>query len=85
MIRKLAGGWFPLFGTQMYEYHARGDEGARSLLAGLAVLMIPNPFIISRYGMALRKKSPWARVRVRGDERIERDNPLREWIWRRCR
>jgi len=67
LIRNLAGAGFPLFGTQMY--HRLGNQGATSLLAGLAVLMIPIPFILERYGMKLRRKSPWARVHVEhGDE-----------------
>lgn len=67
LIHNLAGAGFPLFGTQMY--HRLGNQGATSLLAGLAVLMVPIPFILERYGMKLRQKSPWARVHVEhGDE-----------------
>jgi len=67
LIRNLAGAGFPLFGTQMY--HRLGDEGASSLLAGLAVLLVPIPFVLSSYGVRLRRKSPWARQHMEGGER----------------
>jgi len=66
------GAGFPLFGTQMYR--RLGNQGATSLLAGLAVLMVPIPFILGRYGKRLREKSPWAKVHVEGgdgDEPVE--------------
>jgi hypothetical protein len=49
-------------------YRKLGDEGASSLLAGLAVLMIPIPFILGGYGVALRQRSPWARVHIESAE-----------------
>ena len=58
LIRNLAGAGFPLFGMQMY--HRLGNEWATSLLAFLALLLIPIPFVLARYGFRLRKKSPWA-------------------------
>lgn len=62
LIRNLAGAGFPLFGTQMY--HRLGNQGATSLLAGLAVLMVPIPFVLEKYGKRLRLRSPWASVHV---------------------
>ena len=38
-----------------------GNQWAASLLAFLAILLIPIPFILERYGRALRLRSPWAR------------------------
>jgi hypothetical protein len=47
-------------------YNKLGNQGATSLLAGLAVLTIPIPFILRRYGIKLRRRSPWARIHVEG-------------------
>ena len=38
-----------------------GFQWAGSILAFLAVLLVPIPFILERYGRALRLKSPWAK------------------------
>ena len=38
-----------------------GNQWAASLLAFLAVLLVPISFILERYGRALRLKSPWAK------------------------
>lgn len=62
LIRNLAGAGFPLFGTQMYD--RLRNAGASSLLAGLAVLMVPIPFVLGRYGERLRRRSPWASQHV---------------------
>ena len=59
LIRNVAGAGFPLFGEQMFNY--LGNQWAASLLAFLAILLIPIPFILERYGRALRLRSPWAR------------------------
>jgi hypothetical protein len=66
LVRNVAGAGFPLFGTQMY--HKLGNQGATSLLDGLAVLMVPIPFILAKYGRALRERSPWARVHMEDPE-----------------
>jgi hypothetical protein len=50
-----------------------GNQGAISLLADLAVLTIPIPFILRRYGIKLRRRSPWARIHAeRGGEHDEK-------------
>lgn len=59
LIRNLAGGGFPLFGTQLFENE--GYQKAGTILAGLACALIPIPFILERYGKRLRLRSPWAR------------------------
>jgi hypothetical protein len=71
LIRNLAGAGFPLFGTHMY--HRLGKQGATSLLAGLAVLMVPIPFVLARYGESLRKKSKWASGHGEGGSDEEED------------
>ncbi|TAQ86180.1 hypothetical protein B7494_g5474 [Chlorociboria aeruginascens] len=65
-IRNIAGAGFPLFGTQMY--HKLGNQGATALLAALACIMVPIPFILDTYGLKLRERSPWARVHIEGKE-----------------
>ena len=59
LIRNVAGAGFPLFGEQMFTY--LGTQWAASLLAFLAILLVPIPFILERYGRALRLRSPWAK------------------------
>lgn len=54
------------FGTQMY--HRLGSQGATSLLAGLACLMVPILFVLGRYGFQIRKRSPWASIHVEDGE-----------------
>ncbi|BGP55112.1 hypothetical protein JCM8202v2_002707 [Rhodotorula sphaerocarpa] len=52
VIRSLFGAGFPLFATQMY--NTLGTGGASSLLGGLAVLFIPVPFVLIKYGKRIR-------------------------------
>ena len=58
-MRNVAGGGFPLFTQQMFMNE--GYQWAASILAFLAVLLVPIPFILEKYGRALRLRSPWAR------------------------
>ncbi|KAF7193531.1 Major facilitator superfamily multidrug transporter mdrA [Pseudocercospora fuligena] len=58
LIRNLAGAGFPLFGNQMFENE--GYQWAGSILAFLALVMVPIPFILDKYGKRLRQRSPWA-------------------------
>ncbi|KAL9056934.1 MAG: hypothetical protein Q9162_002600, partial [Coniocarpon cinnabarinum] len=58
LIRNIAGAGFPLFGTQMYS--RLGTQWATSLLAFLAILLVPIPFTLSKLGPDLRRRSPWA-------------------------
>lgn len=59
LVRNVAGAGFPLFGQQMFSY--LGNQWAASLLAFLAILLVPIPFILERHGRALRLRSPWAK------------------------
>lgn len=59
LIRNLFGAGFPLFAHSLFTN--LGYEWAGTLLAGLALVLVPIPFILSRYGRVLREKSPWAR------------------------
>ncbi|KAH9985041.1 MFS general substrate transporter [Russula compacta] len=49
---------FPLFANQMY--HTLGTVGATVLLASIATVMAPLPFIFYRIGARLREKSKFA-------------------------
>ncbi|GAA6020209.1 hypothetical protein JCM10207_004371 [Rhodosporidiobolus poonsookiae] len=62
-IRNMVGAVFPLFTAQMYE--GLGVQGAAGLTAGLATLLAATPFIIFRYGGALRARSPFAQELAR--------------------
>ncbi|SCV05554.1 LANO_0H10044g1_1 [Lachancea nothofagi CBS 11611] len=57
-VRSVMGGVFPLFTLQMYR--GMGINWASFLLAMVAMLMIPVPFLFTRYGASLRSKSPYA-------------------------
>ncbi|KAJ6476266.1 major facilitator superfamily domain-containing protein [Mycena sanguinolenta] len=53
--RALVGSIFPLFTLQMY--HGITVQGATSLLAGVAVLLAPIPFVFRAYGTTIRRRS----------------------------
>lgn len=57
-VRSMMSGIFPLFGLQMYK--GMGINWAGFLLAMVAIVMIPIPFLFHRYGPYLRSKSPYA-------------------------
>lgn len=56
-VRNLAGGGLPLFGNQMFQNE--GYQWTGSILAFLALLMVPTPFVMENYGERLRR-SKWA-------------------------
>lgn len=49
---------FPLFGTYMFK--GMGYQWAGTLLAALATLAVPGPFILYKYGPTIRKNSKFA-------------------------
>ncbi|KAF8912981.1 hypothetical protein CPB84DRAFT_495877 [Gymnopilus junonius] len=55
VIRSMFGAAFLLFADNMYE--ALNPRWASSVLGFIAILMIPIPFILKRYGPLLRKRS----------------------------
>ncbi|KAJ8591494.1 MFS general substrate transporter [Rhizopogon salebrosus TDB-379] len=58
VVRSLFGAVFPLFATQMY---ARlGPQWASTLLGFIALILMPTPFVLSKYGPVLRIKSKYA-------------------------
>lgn len=71
LVRNTAGAGFPLFGRQLFEN--LGYQWAASLLAFLALLLMPIPFILARYGSKLRKKSPWASRHITQEPQDEED------------
>lgn len=50
-----------------------GYRWAGSLLGFLALLLMPIPFVLARWGRTLRKKSPWAREHMDDLEDDEMD------------
>lgn len=58
LVRCLAAGAFPLFGSQMYE--RMGTVGAGCFVAGLNTLMLPLPFIFWKMGPEIRRRSNFA-------------------------
>jgi multidrug resistance protein len=61
VCRSAAGASAPLF-TQ-YMFNALGVGGGGSLIAGVATLLAPIPFIFYRYGEQIRKRSKFAPTR----------------------
>lgn len=60
VLRSLAGFGFPLFARPMY--NALGLGWGNSLLGFIAIAFgIPAPFVLWKYGEALRSKSRFAR------------------------
>ncbi|THX58981.1 major facilitator superfamily protein [Aureobasidium pullulans] len=66
LSRNLMGAGFPLFGRQLYT-QVGGYQYASLILACLALLLMPIPFVLSRYGLRLRQRSPWAREMMEHD------------------
>ncbi|CAN8103430.1 unnamed protein product [Discula destructiva] len=66
LVRNTVGAGFPLFAKQMYE--KLGLEWASSLLAFLAIPLIPIPFVFYYRGEGIRLRSPWAREHFDQDE-----------------
>jgi hypothetical protein len=58
IFRSIVGAVFPLFTTQMYD--RLGIHWASSLPAFLTVACMPFPFVMYRYGGALRMKCKYA-------------------------
>ncbi|CAD0089143.1 unnamed protein product, partial [Aureobasidium vineae] len=59
LARNAAGAGFPLFGRQMFVNE--GIQYAGLISACLALVLMPIPFVLGRYSLKLRQKSPWAR------------------------
>lgn len=57
IARYTLGAVFPLFTVQMYK--GLGVGWATTLLAFLALAMIPIPFLFFKYGKAIRAKSKY--------------------------
>ncbi|KDQ13828.1 hypothetical protein BOTBODRAFT_361706 [Botryobasidium botryosum FD-172 SS1] len=58
VVRSLFGAGFPLFANQMYE--KLNPRWASTLLGLIALLMVPIPFVLIKFGPALRAKSKYA-------------------------
>ncbi|KAG8682468.1 hypothetical protein FRC09_016756, partial [Ceratobasidium sp. 395] len=58
VIRSMFGAGFPLFATNMYE--ELNPRIASTVLGAIAILMVPIPFVLKRYGAFIRRKSKYA-------------------------
>ncbi|KAI0074662.1 MFS general substrate transporter [Panus rudis PR-1116 ss-1] len=58
VMRSAFGAGFPLFATQMYDQ--LNPRWASTLLGCIAILLAPIPFVLKKYGPALRRKSKFA-------------------------
>ncbi|CAJ2505244.1 Uu.00g126380.m01.CDS01 [Anthostomella pinea] len=66
LVRNIFGAVFPLFGRQLFAN--LGYQWGASLLAFLGIALIPIPFVLARYGPAIRQKSPWASQHIDDSE-----------------
>lgn len=55
VVRSSFGAGFPMFANQMYS--KLGTQGASGLLGGLAIVFIPVPFVLFKYGKRIRSLS----------------------------
>ncbi|TBU30061.1 MFS general substrate transporter [Dichomitus squalens] len=62
VVRSLFGAAFPLFATQMYD--TLNPRWASTLLGCIALLMVPIPVVLERYGHRLRERSKYAPSRA---------------------
>lgn len=58
LARNVVGAIFPMVGNVMFE--ELGTNWAGTIIAGLALLLAPIPFVLERYGPKLRARSPFA-------------------------
>ncbi|KZO92337.1 MFS general substrate transporter [Calocera viscosa TUFC12733] len=58
VVRSAFGAGFPLFATQMFD--KLNPRWASTLLGCIALLLIPIPYVLARYGSVLRRKSRYA-------------------------
>lgn len=64
LVRNLFGAAFPLFSEQLFA--TEGNQWGGSILAFLAIALAPIPFVLIRYGLGLRQRSPWAMGHMEG-------------------
>jgi DHA1 family multidrug resistance protein-like MFS transporter len=72
ICRSAAGSAAPLFTDFMFE--AMGVGGAGSLIAGIACLLAPIPFVFYRYGEPIRKRSKFAPTEPASGEDTGKNN-----------
>ena len=65
LVRNLAGAGFPIAGRRLFL--TQGTRNASIILGAMAVVLVPIPFVLSKYGRALRRRSPWAEEHVDED------------------
>ena len=63
MVRSLVGAAFPLFTRQMYE--GMGVNWASTLIGGIALMLLPIPFLFYKYGPRIRARSKFSPSKVR--------------------
>lgn len=67
LVRNTAGCGFPLFARQLFINE--GFQYAGLILACLALVLMPIPFILARKGERLRQRSPWARQMIEHEDK----------------
>ncbi|KAH6663393.1 major facilitator superfamily domain-containing protein [Halenospora varia] len=71
ICRSAAGASAPLFTTYMFD--ALGVGGGGSLIAGVATLLAPIPFIFYKYGEPIRKRSKFAPTDDKPEEKVSNE------------
>jgi DHA1 family multidrug resistance protein-like MFS transporter len=74
ICRSAAGSAAPLFTEYMFS--ALGVGGAGSLIAGVACLLAPIPFVFYRYGEPIRKRSRFAPTEPASEEEKPKDDDI---------
>ncbi|KAF1977928.1 MFS general substrate transporter [Bimuria novae-zelandiae CBS 107.79] len=70
LMRNIAGAGFPLLGHLLFVHV--GTRNACLVLTAMSILMTPIPFVLSKHGESLRRRSPWAAAHEDEDEEVER-------------
>jgi hypothetical protein len=66
LARNVVGAIFPLFGNIMFE--RLGSNWGGTIIAVLALVLAPIPFVLERYGLKLRASSHFAYEHAEADE-----------------
>lgn len=59
ILRNVTGAGFRLLGNHMFGH--LGHQWARRLLGLSAIVLVPIPVALERYGVSMRERIPWAR------------------------
>ncbi|KAF2265031.1 MFS general substrate transporter [Lojkania enalia] len=66
LVRNVSGAVFPVVGRRLFL--SKGTKLSCIILGAMAVVMVPIPWILARWGKTLRRRSPWASEHLEEDD-----------------